>query len=475
MSTPVSDLPIAEQLQVAQHKMQARPLQHFDERVPIYDANYFKSMLRLYGDTARAVKVAPNFTSSFDEFDVPHGFEFHCSPRAPVWALPFEGRALAAGVAAFPVSVGAQGQRAAQLDVARMIANRDNMHRQMLATLDSDSVLGGGADPAAFAGIYWQYTEKRRPTFYAVARAHSPQLSEALMAQIRSAEPESLAQVTDYVRERIERHNRFQAALSTRQRAERGEIKADALSREEELRELAAGVDSGTAAQRELVVPYTTWDEFFFRNSDVTRFVEAQRLHRARTLALVLRAAGITSDERVNSLDEQIDVITQSTSTLDAMINWVDQVDSQDSNSSIVFMSNLASSLSKRNEAGVVLQSAPQSDIHIVSGPFHSTHEAIGLPVSTGPRFISAAAVLDCHEKEHEVADAIDVVPPLECAYVPISAEDPSHPVFSPSNWRDEDAQKWRAAEKTFVAPRSRTAATALRAIAVRLADPQKK
>ena len=473
MSTPVSDLPIAEQLQVAEHKMQARPVQVFGERVPIYDANYFKSMLRLYGDTARALKVAPNYTASADECGFPHGFELHCSPRAPVWAMPFEGRALAAGVAAFPVSVGAQGERSDQLDVARLIANRDQIHRAMLATLDNDTVLGGEGDPCAFAGIYWQYTEQRRPTFWAVARAHSPAESSALMNCVRDAEPESLAQVSDYVRERIERHSRFQAALSTRARAERGEIDADALSRDEELRELAAGVGDDVASKRELTVPYVTWDQFFFRTSEVTRKVEAQRVHRARAVALVLRAAGITSDTRINSLDEQTSAIVQSTAALDATINWADQVDSNDANSSIVFMSNLTSSLSQRNNSGVVLQNAPHRDLHIVRAPFVSVHEAVGLPVSTGPRYISPERIEEIHT-EDEQGEAVDSVPPLECVYAPRSENDATHPVFSSLNWRDAAPNLWRSAGKTFVAPKSRNATTSLRAIAVRLADPLK-
>ena len=311
---------------------------------------YAMTTTRLYGDFARAWIWSPNHTDSTCG-EQPSGFQFNMSPKSPVFNDPFSQRAMFNGVMAVPI-----------LDVPtltlRFLADRKNrVVERMMAELDSEADLGGSGDDTNFAGIYSTVTrdsQSETTTLWAVTQSHSLAVADQTARLIRDAEPDT----TDAVCART----RDLTTVTNQIMLERYE------------RDYCGGTDEKESQRRDKVSeksPFTTVEELFFKDRHMSQKRAAQREHRARVLAKLLKAASVVSRRlgSGDSLDESARKILEFSDKVEVTFNDVDRVDKADPYSDVVYTSNLIS-VYDIGTNGAIVRDAPLLGLDVLRGPW---------------------------------------------------------------------------------------------------------
>lgn len=352
---------------------------------------YALTTTRQYGDFARCWLWSQNACSSVCG-DQPSGFQFNMSPQAPVLYDPFSRRAMFNGIMALPL-----------LDVPALAMRhfmdpQNRVSERMLAELRNDDDLGGPGDDMNFAGIYsttMRDTASESTVFWLVTQSHSLAVADATMKLIEDAEPESPAHITRRAEELVDLTNAIRLDDYEQKYCSGGSSSSS--SGDTGSRRRSTGVQPKA--------PFTTVGDLFFRDPSMAQMRDAQRLHRARVLAKLARAASIVSPRLHNgatSLDETARRILDSRELVDSTINTVDRVDKSDASSDVIYSSNMIS-VYDIGANGVLVRDAPRIGLDWLRGPWDkkrvtaeqaaSDRPFISLPVSTGMKQSNALRI----------------------------------------------------------------------------------
>ena len=371
----VCDESMARQLVEAESKIDAS--QVLD---PVGDesAMYAVTTMRQYGDFARAWLWTPDHTDSVCG-EQPRGFQFNMSPQSPVYADPFSRRAMFNGLMAVPVL------DAPALSLRHFADPRNRVAENMLAQLANDADLGGPGDDTNFAGIFSSTTRDARSehtTFWLATQSHSLELADRTAAKIVESEPDNADLVCERSRELIDATN--------------------AVLFEDYEREFCGVTGSSSiASPARHSGAFTTVDALFFRSNEMVTWRTAQREHRARVLAKLMRAASIDSPRLgsgESALDETVRRILKHPNLVEVTFNDVDRVDKSDVYSDVVYTT--MASVYNVTSNGLLMRDSPPLGLDILRGPWRVEEVAetqrnakrpfISVPTNTGMRASNA-------------------------------------------------------------------------------------
>ena len=262
-------------------------------------------------------------------------------------------------------------------------ADLKRLRRDLLEKIDEELDLGVG-DDNNFVGFYFS-TERGKPMqFWCVTQCHSTALSREVFKMICDAEPENNEVANDFARKVI---------------AARNEIIQSEHQQLYSSKTLSSSSSSSSAPekQKSQKTPFTTWEELFFKTQRMRDIQQLQRKHRAGIILKALELAGLPSPTSANGIDKRQEAIVESPATVDTTFNCVDQIDTSDSMSDIVYLDELTSVYMLRNR-GVVFREQPNLGVTILKMPWNidvvrekatdleNTLPFIGIPIGTGTK-----------------------------------------------------------------------------------------
>ena len=344
---------------------------------------YALTTTRQYGDFSRAWIWSQNACSTVCG-DQPSGFQFNMSPQSPVLYDPFSRRAMFNGIMAVPIT------DVPALEMRHFFDPKNRVAERMMSELRNEEDLGGPGDDMNFAGIYsstMRTMSTESTVFWLVTQSHSLAIADATMKLIENAEPESPALVTRRAEQLVELSNAIRLDEYERAYCNKG------------------GSERRNSFGVQPKAPFITVCDLFFNDANMAQMRENQRMHRAKVLAKLARAASVVSP-RLNSGSSSIDEVARRvldcSDLIDSTINTVDRVDKHDTTSDVVYSSNMVS-IYDIGSNGVLVRDTPRIGLDWLRGPWDkdsvcrdqrsAERPFISLPVSTGMKQSNALRI----------------------------------------------------------------------------------